>query len=61
MTFDICFIVSKSFNVVVRLISCTAGNARQIMIITFTLKKKSSMWETYGGCQWYSRPYLCIM
>ena len=44
MTFDICFIVSKSFNVVVRLISCTAGNAKQIMIIIFILKKKSSIW-----------------
>lgn len=39
MTFDICFIVSKSFNVVVRLVSCAVGNAKQIMIIIFILKK----------------------
>lgn len=39
MTFDICFIVSESFNVVVRLVSCAVGNAKQIMIVIFILKK----------------------
>ena len=38
MTFDICFIVSKSFNVVVRLISCIEkeifhmGNVRRLPV-----------------------------